>query len=142
MANLCSFDLYFKNHAPCGIYCKECPGVKAYNCKGCREQKGQVKNFPTCKTYECVSKRGYTFCHECEDFPCEKLQPIVNFEIFLPHNSKVYNLLMLKKHGIVEWNKICEQKTKLYYNGRKIKYGGDNLTLEDKNPNMYEKKEK
>jgi hypothetical protein len=142
MSNFCSFDLYFKNHAPCGIYCKECPGVKAYNCKGCREQKGQVKNFPTCKTYECVTKRGYTFCHECEEFPCEKLQPIVNFEIFLPHNSKVYNLLMIKKHGIVEWNKICEQKTNLYYNGRKIKYGGDTITLDKKEPKMYEKKEK
>ena len=142
MSNFCSFDLYFRNHAPCGIYCKDCPGVKAYNCKGCREQKGQVKNFPTCKTYECVTKKGYNFCHECEDFPCERLQPIVNFEIFLPHNSKVYNLLMLKKHGIVEWNKICEQKTNLYYNGRKIKYGGDNLTLEEKNPKIYEKKDK
>ena len=43
---------------------------------------------------------------------------------------------MLKKHGIVEWNKICEEKTNLYYNARKIKYGGDNLTLKEKDPNL------
>ncbi|MHA1194890.1 MAG: hypothetical protein ACTSSM_02210, partial [Promethearchaeota archaeon] len=70
-----------------------------------------------------------------------KLQPIVNFEIFLPHNSKIYNLLMIKKLGIAKWNEICEEKTKLYYEGRKVKYGGDPLTLEPKDPNMYKKKE-
>ena len=142
MTHMCAHELYFKDHAPCGIYCKKCPGVKFYNCKGCREQKGQIKDFPTCKTYECVMNKGYNFCHECEEFPCEKLQPIVNFEIFAPHNSKIYNLLMIKKLGIVEWNKICEEKTDLYYQGRKVKYGGDPLTLEKKDPDMYKKKKK
>ena len=139
---MCAHELYYKDHAPCGIYCKKCPGVKFYNCKGCREQKGKIKNFPVCKTYECVTSKGYNFCHECEEFPCEKLQPIVNFEIFAPHNSKVYNLLMIKKHGLVEWNKICEEQSNLYYHGRKIKYGGDPLTLETKDPDMYKKKNK
>jgi hypothetical protein len=130
----------YKDHAPCGIYCKMCPGVQAYGCKGCREEKGQVKDFPVCKTYECVTKKGYSFCFECEDFPCEKLQPIVNFEIFLPHNSKIYNLLMIKKLGIEKWNEICEEKTILYYHGKKVRYGGDPLTLEEKDKNMYKKK--
>ncbi len=138
----CYMSVYYKDHAPCGIYCKRCPGVKVYKCKGCREQNGQIKDFPVCKTYECVTSKGYKFCYECEDFPCEKLQPIVNFEIFLPHNSKIYNLLMIKKHGIVKWNEICEKKSDLYYKGRKIQFGGDPLTLEKKNPNLYKKKEK
>ncbi len=142
MTNLCSFGLYYKNHAPCGIYCKGCLGVKTYNCKGCREQKGQVKDFPTCKTYKCcVINKGFNFCHECEEFPCVKLQPIVNFEIFMPHNSKIYNLLMIKKHGIVEWNNTCEEKTNLYYNARKIKYGGDDLTLKKKIRGCIEKRD-
>ena len=129
-------------HAPCGIYCKRCPGVRFYKCTGCREQKGQVKDFPVCKTYECVTSKGYEFCYECADFPCEMLQPIVNFEIFAPHNSKVYNLIMIQKHGLEKWNALCETKSKLYYDGRKIKYGGDPLTLEKKDPNIYKKKEK
>ncbi len=127
--------------APCGIYCKKCPGIKVYSCKGCREQQGQVKNFPICKTYECVIGKGYNFCYECDEFPCEKLQPIVNFEIFMPHNSKIYNLLMIKKLGISKWNEICEEKANLYYKGRKVKYGGDSLTLEKKDSSMYKKKE-
>lgn len=136
----CYMSVYLKDHAPCGIYCKRCPGMKAYNCKGCREQNGQIKDFPTCGTYKCVIERGLNFCYECEDFPCEKLQPIVNFEIFMPHNSKIYNLLMIKKLGLLKWNDVCEKKSELYYNGRKIRYGGDNLTLNEKDPNLYKRK--
>ena len=138
----CYMSVYLKDHAPCGIYCHVCPGRKAYNCKGCREHEGKIKDFPVCKTYKCVTQKGYKFCYECEDFPCEKLQPILNFEIFHPHNSKVYNLVMIKKHGIVEWNKMVEEKTNLYYEGKKKRYGGDPLTLEKKDPNMYINKEK
>ncbi len=131
-----------KWHAPCGIYCKRCPGIKFYNCKGCREQKGQIHKFPVCKTFNCVIKKGYNFCYECEEFPCEMLQPIVNFEIFAPHNSKVYNSVMIRKIGLVEWNKICEEQSSLYYEGRKVKYGGDPLTLEKKDKNIYKNKKK
>ena len=130
-----------KWHAPCGIYCKRCPGIKFYNCQGCRDQKGKIKDFPVCKTYDCVTSKCLNFCYECDDFPCEMLQPIVNFEIFAPHNSKVYNSIMIKKLGLKEWEKVCDDETTLYYQGRKIKYGGDSLTLEKKDPNLYKKKE-
>lgn len=129
-------------HGPCGIYCKACPGIRFYNCKGCREEKGKISKFPTCKTYECVINKGYDFCSECEEFPCEMLMPIVNFEIFLPHNSKVYNSVMIKKLGLKEWSKICEERTNYYYKGKKIRYGGDPLTLEKKDASLYKKKEK
>lgn len=129
-----------KWHAPCGIYCKKCLGVKFYNCKGCREQKGLVHKLPLCKTYDCVTSKGYDFCYECEDFPCEMLQPIVNFEIFTPHNSKVYNSIMIQKLGLEEWDNVCEEKTALYYQGKKVQYGGDPLTLKKKDPKMYKKK--
>jgi hypothetical protein len=138
----CFLSLYLNDHAPCGIYCKRCPGAKVYNCKGCRTQKGQVKNFPICKTYQCIQEKGFNFCYECNDFPCEKLQPILNFEIFFPHNSKIYNLLMIQKLGLTKWNEICEEKSDLYYQGRKVKYGGDTLTLKEKDPNLYKKKNK
>lgn len=128
-------------HAPCGIYCKRCPGVQAYNCKGCRTHEGQILDFPVCKTFQCITEKGHDFCYECSDFPCEKLQTIVNFEIFAPHNSKIYNLLMIQKLGLSEWDKICEEKSDLYYKGKKVKYGGDPLTLEEKDPNFYKKKE-
>jgi hypothetical protein len=49
---------------------------------------------------------------------------------------------MIKKLGIRKWNELCEEKTELYYKGKKVKYGGDPLTLEKKDPNMYKKKKK
>jgi hypothetical protein len=131
-----------KWHAPCGIFYKRCPGVESFGCKGCREQEGQILKFFVCRTYECVTNKGYEFCNECAEFPCEMLQPIVKFEIFRPHNSKVYNLVMIQKYGLEEWNRICDEKSTLYYQGRKIQYGGDPLTLEKKDPIMYIKKKK
>ena len=66
---------------------------------------------------------------------------IINFEIFKPHNSKVYNSVTIQKLGLEEWNKICDGKTTFYYQTKKIQYGGDKLTLEEKDPNMLKKKE-
>ncbi len=117
-------------HAPCGIYCKRCLASERLGCEGCREREGKVLEGPLCKTYECITNKGYEFCYECNDFPCEMLQPIVHFEQFTPHNSKVYNLVMIQKLGLEEWNKVCEEKSTLYYKGKKIKRGGDPLTLE------------
>ena len=134
-------SMYLNDHAPCGIYCKRCPGVKAFNCQGCKLSTGQISKFPVCKTYKCVQEKGHKFCYECDEFPCEMLQPILNFEIFTPHNSKVYNSLMIKKLGLVKWNQICEEKSDLYYKGKKIQYGGDPLTLKEKNRDFYKKKE-
>jgi hypothetical protein len=37
---------------------------------------------------------------------------------------------MIKKLGLEEWNKICEEKSILYYKGKKVGRGGDPLTLE------------
>ncbi len=70
------------------------------------------------------------------------LMPIVNFEIFLPHNSKVYNSVMIRKLGLKEWSKICEDRTIYYYKGKKIRFGGDPLSLEKKDVSLYKKKEK
>jgi hypothetical protein len=46
---------------------------------------------------------------------------------------------MIQKYGLGYWNKICNEKSTLYYQGRKVRYGGDILTLEQKDPNMYKK---
>ncbi len=79
----------------CGIYCKRCPGVESFRCKGCRGLKSQIFKFPVFKTYKYFTGKGYEFCYEYADFACELLQPIVNFKILKPHNSKVYNSVMI-----------------------------------------------
>ena len=49
---------------------------------------------------------------------------------------------MIQKHGIVKWTEICEEKSNLYYKGKKVRYGGDPLTLEKKDPDLYNSKTK
>ncbi len=144
-------------HAPCGVCCKLCRAreeelLDSGKCLGCRKihrlgrrAKVDVKDF--CSTNICITNKGHTFCYECEEYPCERIQPIVNFEnpsikgSNLPHNLKMYNLAMIKKLGLEEWDKICEEKHDLYYFGRKIDYlGGNGLILEKKGKSHGEKK--
>lgn len=85
--------------AVCGLICEGCDIVKATNdpkiaqrivdwfkkernedvkledihCLGCKGDR--TKHWsPDCWILECcVDKKGLEFCHECEEFPCEKL---------------------------------------------------------------------
>lgn len=41
-------------------------------CKGCRGDRS-VHWSPDCKILQCCTDKGYIFCYECNDFPCELL---------------------------------------------------------------------
>lgn len=133
--------------APCGIYCPGCPAYKAQfdealakelsekfnlpiekvKCAGCRPSKGIVMAWTRpCPTYVCAESKNVEFCSECDEFPCIKLAPYVKSP--RPHNSKVYNLVLIKKLGIEEFLNQVEELTKLYYEGVK-KHGGGVLKL-------------
>lgn len=80
-------------------------------CKGCREIEGQcqaLKNYGfsgDCKIYKCVQKNKVTFCYECNNFPCDLLQPLADRGDKFPHNLKVFNLCMIQKMGLENWAK-------------------------------------
>ena len=38
-------------------------------CEGCRS--GECK-FPGCEIAPCIKEKGFDFCFECSEFPCEK----------------------------------------------------------------------
>ncbi len=134
--------------APCGYYCEGCPSyvntictdevvfdneAKRANvsvkdvkkCQGCRASRGEPHAM-LCPTYDCcVNQRGLNFCYECDDFPCLKLAPISQGAAVRRHNSKIYNLLMLKKLGIDEYTKKGEWWALLYARGKSPVPGGD-----------------
>ena len=89
--------------APCGLYCGVCgvyiatrdnnekfiekllgvyqgklPGLeqltkKDIQCRGCLS--GDTSVFcTTCGIKNCTREKGYTGCHECDDFPCEHIE--------------------------------------------------------------------
>ena len=138
--------------APCGLYCGGCPLYQARTdralaekiaqrqgipvdevpvCLGCRAQEGHipVMGEPICGTYECViNQRGLSFCYECEDFPCLRLAPSADRAQEIPHNSKIYNLLLLQKLGLDSWLQRADRLWRQYFRSKKPR-GGDEIQM-------------
>jgi len=125
--------------APCGLDCFNCPSfegniteewkkqvsaflkipVEEAPCKGCRDEKGYCKFGPNqqCATWNCVVEKGVQFCHECAEFPCERLMPTQQGATY-PHNMKVYNLCRVKLIGLDAWIEESSSIRERYYNGK------------------------
>ena len=111
--------------SPCGLPCFHCPvylakenpeireklatmlGVEPEkaSCNGCRSQMGRISFLnaeKTCKIFSCAQEKDIDFCHECDEFPCERFQPYADKAQF-PHNTKMYQLCMMKKLGFEKW---------------------------------------
>jgi hypothetical protein len=110
--------------APCGLPCFECylylanedqeiqamaaqhldiPLEKAL-CQGCRNHEGQIPHIPMpCRVYPCAAAKGVDFCCDCPDFPCDFLHPYMDRCAVVWHNTKVFNLCLIKKMGLEAW---------------------------------------
>ncbi|MFC1860665.1 DUF3795 domain-containing protein [Chloroflexota bacterium] len=136
--------------SPCGLYCGVCPLYiartdetlrgkiarqrdipveKVTLCQGCRPSRGMVTvagGDTICDTYRCaVNDKKVEFCYECEDFPCLKLAPCADRAHEIPHNTKIYNLILLQKLGIDVWTERYASLRKQYRQGKKPQPGGD-----------------
>lgn len=134
--------------SPCGLYCGGCPlfqactdkalaerlaknrGVsvdKVPTCYGCRAEKGEMSFIgePVCSTYKCITEKGLHFCYECADFPCLKLAPCADRAQEIPHNTKIYNLLLIQKQGLENWAKNAETSRRQYFRGKKPRPGAE-----------------
>lgn len=112
--------------APCGIDCFNCPVFHAKDneklrkiiaekfhipleeayCGGCRNVKGKVAFLgmtQPCSVFRCISEKEISFCHECDEFPCDHLHPYADKADDVPHNTKVFNLCLMKKMGVEAW---------------------------------------
>ena len=110
---------------------------KAY-CDGCRNRDGVAflfeKNniFPDgncilfgnekgqCKIYLCAEEKQIHNCSECNDFPCDLLQPLADRANLLPHNLKIYNLSLIKKLGLEKCAVEKAEKTMNDYKTKKF----------------------
>jgi hypothetical protein len=92
------------------------------DCEGCRNRNGigflSEKNnvFPEgkcllmnekgeCFIYLCVKIKQIHNCSDCNDFPCDNLQPLADKANRIPHNLKIYNLCLIKRLGLEKWAK-------------------------------------
>jgi hypothetical protein len=128
--------------APCGLDCFNCPGYLAGEneelrkkvsenmniplekamCLGCRGEKGMISFLgwtEPCNVYKCIEKKGIDFCYECSDFPCDHLHPYADLASERPHNTKVFNLALIKKMGLEAWAKTKAKSVKsTYFKGK------------------------
>jgi len=126
---------------PCGIHCGLCPLYKALTdeklkkvlmermnlteekatCTGCRAIGGYCPVIgEQCATWVCSKEKGVEFCYECTEFPCIKLMPCADRAEKIPHNMKVYSLMLRKMKGDAGWEKGIRELYDLYYRGKMV----------------------
>ena|SRR6056297_3276247 len=133
---------YERLTAPCGLDCFNCPlyranedealrekvasglgiAVEEAKCPGCRDAGGTVTCLGMtgpCQVFCCISEKGLRFCFECPEFPCDNLHPYADRASEVPHNTKVFNLCLIKKMGLENWaqNKARSVK-RSYFKGK------------------------
>jgi hypothetical protein len=130
--------------SPCGLDCFNCSMYLANDseelrtrisektgipfkqavCKGCRGEAGRpvvLNQTEPCRVYMCVTKRDSDFCYQCPDFPCDYLQPYADKASEVPHNTKVFNLCLIKKMGLESWARTKAKDVKHTYFKEKFK---------------------
>jgi len=137
---------YYEMTAPCGLDCFNCHfylarkdkeamsmveklskdyhiPVEIMLCKGCRSHNGQIPlqkhvfgDAHRCAAYECSQGKGFRYCGDCDEFPCDNLHPYADMASDLPHNIKLFNLCLIKKMGLEEWAKTkASEVRKIYF---------------------------
>jgi len=128
--------------APCGLDCFNCPVYLAREnerlreaiaksmdipfeqavCRGCRDEKGTIAFLgmtEPCNVYKCIEKKDISFCCDCSDFPCDHLHPYADKASERPHNTKVFNLGLIKKMGLEAWAKEKAKNVRdTYFRGK------------------------
>ena len=132
---------YEQMTAPCGLDCFNCPLYLANQnkklrtliaermhispekavCEGCRNANGTIAFLDMtepCSAFACFEKRGISLCCDCPEFPCDRLHPYADKASQFPHNTKVFNLCLIKKMGLEAWAKEKAKMVKdTYFKG-------------------------
>jgi len=91
-------------------------------CGGCRDENGTIASLnmtEPCNVYRCAEDRGVKLCSDCAEFPCDRLHPYADKASQFPHNTKVFNLCLIKKMGLEAWAKEKAKTVKhTYFKGK------------------------
>ncbi len=128
--------------SPCGLDCFNCrmylanqdsrlraanaevfglPCEKA-TCEGCRNAHGTISflgSTEPCDVFRCTGEKGIDFCYQCPDFPCDHLHPYADRASVRQHNTKLFNLCLIRKMGLDAWAEVKAASVKtIYFNGK------------------------
>lgn len=87
--------------APCGIACILCHRYCEDDepCQGCRDGKGKSKHCQSCLIMKCAGEKGYSFCIECEEFPCQEIVDFNDMYIRRFGHEFLPNAFLMKNEG-------------------------------------------
>ncbi len=108
--------------APCGMNCAICSGYLAYQhdvrskgikmsyCKGCRPRNKKCAFLK--KRCDLLMYGQVEFCHECADFPCERLEHLDKGYRARYRMSMIENLEFIKSNGVKRFIADQEERWK------------------------------
>ena len=96
----------------CGLFCKTCPQFAGGTCAGCLS--GHVAE--TCASCrhgfrDCAREHGVTWCHECGDFPCDRLRKFRDVHVVdgISHHEHILEYVSRQREiGVEAWVKEQE----------------------------------
>lgn len=106
----------FVSDGYCGLYCGACPVFLATKsgeaektgtdkCMGCKSETVSAGWCRECSLKKCARKKGFDFCYECADYPCQDLEGFKNAPEW-PYHTEVYDYMgIIKKEGKEGWLK-------------------------------------
>jgi hypothetical protein len=91
-------------------------------CEACRNAHGTITFMGAtepCDVFGCTNRKGISFCFECSDFPCDYLHPHADLASTRQHNTKLFNLCLIRKMGLEAWAEGKAKSVKeTYFNAR------------------------
>ena len=113
----------------CGIYCGTCPSylaplqgdrerlaqmardqgrdVEEVVCRGCLSDRVAAKCRDCAAGFRsCAGERGVTWCFECQEFPCSRLERFIPIHVvnnIVHHQRILEHLEFMRDHGVEAW---------------------------------------
>jgi len=135
----------FRRDAYCGLYCGACPHFLATEngtletfaaekgmtpdealCHGCKSDHLRVNAWCASCTYKaCAREKGFDFCYECADYPCEGLVGFINDQDWPYHILVPENMERIQQDGLSAWLEAQDARWRCEVCGTKHSwYGG------------------
>jgi hypothetical protein len=97
----------------CGLNCARCKLLAEGECAGCRGPLDEHWS-PDCAFLPCARDKGHTYCFQCDDFPCDKLEAFAA-DGYEHHRLAVENMKRMRAVGLAQW--IAEQDEPMFCPG-------------------------
>ena len=90
----------------CGLFCGTCPSFPE-ECEGCLSNRVAERCIECRHGFRaCAKKHNVTWCYECNDFPCKRLDDFIPVHVvngIVHHENIINDLRIMKESGVQNW---------------------------------------